>query len=259
MSEKIIFYDLPCKLQGKYKAWSPNTWNTRFALNFKGIPYETEWVEFPDVEALCKKIGAPATGQKDDGSPYYSVPTIYDPSTKSVVTDSFKIALYLDKQYPDAPKLFPHNTQALIHNTLETVGSVATPSFFLVIADIWTSLNEASQGYFRETREKKFAKKLEEITPEGSEQEEALWKQLDGALKNVGELIDLTGGPYIMGDTVSYADLLLAAQFIWVKRCWSGASGGDGETSQKWERFCGLDGGRWKTYAALLSKYEQVI
>ncbi|EEB99826.1 hypothetical protein MPER_00396, partial [Moniliophthora perniciosa FA553] len=34
----------------------------------KGIPYELAWVEYPDIENLCKTIGAPATDTKADGS-----------------------------------------------------------------------------------------------------------------------------------------------------------------------------------------------
>lgn len=46
-SSSTILYDLPSK--GDCKCWSPNTWKVRLPLNFKGIPYTTEWVEYPDI------------------------------------------------------------------------------------------------------------------------------------------------------------------------------------------------------------------
>ena len=52
----------------------------RYALAFKGLPFRTEWVEYPDVEALCKKIGAKPTEKKDDGRDHYTFPVIYDPN-----------------------------------------------------------------------------------------------------------------------------------------------------------------------------------
>ena len=79
MVEPIVFFDIPSLAKGK--AWSPNTWKVRyvrdlelivigtdavlrrFCLNIKNIPYKTVWVEFPDIENLCKKIGAEATGE----------------------------------------------------------------------------------------------------------------------------------------------------------------------------------------------------
>jgi hypothetical protein len=53
MSSQTILYDLPSK-QGT--AWSLNPWKTRLILNFKGIDYKTEWVEFPDVEPKMKSL-----------------------------------------------------------------------------------------------------------------------------------------------------------------------------------------------------------
>ncbi|KAI0682851.1 hypothetical protein BC835DRAFT_807562, partial [Cytidiella melzeri] len=83
MPDPIIFYDIDSSKPGR--AWSPNTWRTRYALNYKGIPYRTEWVEYPDIEPLCKKIGGSATAKKEDGRDHYTLPMIYDPSTGEVV------------------------------------------------------------------------------------------------------------------------------------------------------------------------------
>ena len=73
------------------------------------------WVEYPDVEPLCKKIGAAPTGTKGaDGSPLYTLPTIYDPNTKTAVSDSSKIVRYLDATYPSSgPTLLPAELDAL--------------------------------------------------------------------------------------------------------------------------------------------------
>ncbi|GAW07249.1 AChain Crystal Structure Of Glutathione Transferase Gstfua3 From Phanerochaete Chrysosporium [Lentinula edodes] len=108
----IVFYDIP--FAESNICWSPNTWKTRYSLNYKGLSYRTEWIEYPDIEALCIKIGAAPTDVKADGiTPDYTLPVIYDPSTDKTISDSFAIALYLDTAYPDTPKLFPPGTQAL--------------------------------------------------------------------------------------------------------------------------------------------------
>ena len=69
MSKPIVFYDIPGNAHS-HKAWSPNTQKTRcallsrlrdvkvisersdlfsYSLNYKGIPYKTVWVEYPDI------------------------------------------------------------------------------------------------------------------------------------------------------------------------------------------------------------------
>lgn len=68
MSPQTILYDLPSQ-QGT--AWSLNPWKSkcdpcwdvpvltgsaRLILNFKGIDYKTEWVEFPDIEPKMKSL-----------------------------------------------------------------------------------------------------------------------------------------------------------------------------------------------------------
>ncbi|KAJ7483558.1 hypothetical protein FB451DRAFT_1234964 [Mycena latifolia] len=79
MTPPIVFYDIPSTLPNK--CWSPNTWKTRYALNFKGIPYKTSWVEYPDIEPLSREVGAAPTRNKPDGRPHYTLPMIHDPST----------------------------------------------------------------------------------------------------------------------------------------------------------------------------------
>jgi len=37
---------------------------SRYCLNYKEIPYQTECVEFPDIAPLCKELGIPPTGIK---------------------------------------------------------------------------------------------------------------------------------------------------------------------------------------------------
>ena len=92
---------------------SKNNVRSRYTLNIKGIPYKTIWVEFPDVKALCQKIGAAPTLPLPDGTMMYTLPTLYDPNTKTAVSDSAAIARYLDRAYPHAgPTLVPPEVDA---------------------------------------------------------------------------------------------------------------------------------------------------
>lgn len=222
----------------------------RYALNIKGLKYKTEWVEYPDIEALCKKIGAPHTEQKTDGHLHYTLPVIYDPSTKRVVEDSGKIVKYLDEQYPDTPQLFPAGTdalQALFHEFVWT--SVGFQVYMLVVAQSCAVLNPPSAEYFRRTREVSFGKPLAEV---GTEQQwtelEAGLAKLDGYLAANGKGKDLL----VLGDKISYSDVQVAAILVWARIVC-------GKESEVWKRLIKLHGGKWATFLEQFAKYESVV
>ena len=61
-----------------------------------------------------KKLGAPPSEYLPDGKGYYSTPMIVDSETGEMIVDSWKIAEWLDKKFPEGPTLFPSGTQAAI-------------------------------------------------------------------------------------------------------------------------------------------------
>ncbi|KAH7903985.1 hypothetical protein BJ138DRAFT_1131157 [Hygrophoropsis aurantiaca] len=74
----------------------------------EGLPFEVVWVEFQDIASTLKSIGAEPTGP---GS--YTLPVINDPNTGVIVSDSFVIAEYLDKMYPEK-QILPTDANILI-------------------------------------------------------------------------------------------------------------------------------------------------
>ncbi|PSR72270.1 hypothetical protein PHLCEN_2v11862 [Hermanssonia centrifuga] len=248
MSAPIVLYDIPAT-DPKRKAWSPNTWKVRYSLSFKGLPYKTEWVEYPDIEPLCIKIGAPATSTKADGRPYYTLPVIYDPSTKSVVADSLNIVRYLDKTYPDTPKLLPTGTEAFQAAFLDSAWpSIGFHVFKIIISRTCTGLNEPSQTYFRTTREQTFGKKLEDVGGEEA------WKELDAGLGKLDSWLSANGpgkDNLFTGDTITLSDFQVASLLTWAKVVC-------GEDSEDWKRLAGLQNGKWEGYLAQFEKYAAV-
>ncbi|KAF9240703.1 hypothetical protein BU15DRAFT_61367 [Melanogaster broomeanus] len=243
MTSPIIFYDIPSSLPGN--AWSPNTWKTRFALNIKGVPYKTEWVEYPDIEALAKKIGAPSTGAKPDGTPLYTLPIINDPNTGKVIADSFLIAEYLDATYPNGNTLFPPGTKPLFASLESGVVGALGGILMLQLALSCYGLNPASEKYFRETREAAFGMKIEEFSPESKR--EADLAKAKGDLAAVDGWLAKSDGKYVMGNTISYADGILAGWLIWIK-----------VTNGIWKDVATWHSGRWQTYLAAMESYATI-
>ncbi|KAI0712268.1 hypothetical protein C8Q76DRAFT_482521 [Earliella scabrosa] len=257
MIEPIVFYDIPS--YAKDKAWSPNTWKTRFCLNMKGLPYKTVWVEYPDIETLCKKIGATPTSTRRSRELLYSLPVIHDPNTKSVVSDSGAIARYLDRTYPDAPTLIPAEADALtaalgaalwtVFNPDEDLGAIIVPAAF-------AQLRERSRPYFRETREKWAGGKLEELAPAGSEKRAKCWETIRKGMNKIATAwLEADGKEklFFMGDRVgiTYADITIAGFLMWFKETL-------GEDSEEWKAMMTWDDGRWGRFMMAFEKYQVV-
>ncbi|TCD62885.1 hypothetical protein EIP91_006269 [Steccherinum ochraceum] len=252
--KKIIFYDIPGKTEDG-KAWSPNTWNVRFALNMKGLKYRTEWVEYPDIEAACKQIEAPASDVKSDGvTPHYTLPVIQDPNTGRVIADSIAIVDYLDATYPNTgPPLFPAGTRVLQAAFRDAFASTCSRVLAPVIAlATCTHLNPRSYEYFKRTREEVMGK-LEEVAPEGTEKGEAKWKELEEGLTTVAKWFEAGGDTlFVGGDAPIYADILLAGRLFWARNVL-------GKDSKAWARIRAMDGGRWEKFLTEWEKWSQVV
>ncbi|KAJ7121542.1 hypothetical protein C8R44DRAFT_831646 [Mycena epipterygia] len=246
MSTPIVFYDIPSTIP--HKAWSPNTWKTRYALNYKGIPYKTVWVEYPEIEALSKELGAAPTTTKPDGRPHYTLPMIQDPSTGAVVSDSTKIAVYLDATYPDAPRLMPPRTEGLFRAFEAAATASIAPILPYGLPASNARLNPVSEAYYRSTREANYRTTMEDMTPKG-EADVVAWGKLKEGFGKMDEWVRAGGGEYLMGDTPCYADLWMAGYVLWIKLV----------LPDKWKDVESWHEGRWATLLRNLEKYELAV
>lgn len=226
----------------------------RLALNYKRIPYKVEWVEYPDIRSTCERLGAPPSTYIGH-EPFYTVPFIYDPKTQTYISDSTHIAQYLEATYPDTPKLFPEGplNGAAALNLFQDIWQekCRNPLSPLVIPKVYQQLNPASQPYFRETRERRFGKKLEDVIPSDDAARKEMWDlakagfgKMDGYMKWNG-----TASTFWMGEVRSYADLVMVALLLWVQTIYK-------QGSVEWTEMAAWHDGRW---SRLLSAFEDCI
>ncbi|KAF8498463.1 hypothetical protein BU17DRAFT_72308 [Hysterangium stoloniferum] len=180
----ITLYDVPGR---DGKSWFPMIY--RNVLNYKGITFETVWVEYPDIEPTMRKIGAAPTGSKLDGTPYYTVP-----AENRRLCDSWTIAIYLDEKYPTEPTLFPagtHALQALFQERL--MKTVQTSLHFATVLIIHQNLSERSAI--------------------GSKDWKDAWDKAEKDLTDLSNLLAKNGSnaPFVMGNTITYTDFILAS------------------------------------------------
>ncbi|KAG8406807.1 hypothetical protein J3459_014041 [Metarhizium acridum] len=101
-SGAIVLYDIAHRPPVAETCCSPNPWKARFALNFKGVPYSTSWVRMPDIAKVRRELGLAAGRKFADGTDFYTLPVMQDAAAGATVGDSFDIAVYLQRTYPDS-------------------------------------------------------------------------------------------------------------------------------------------------------------
>lgn len=228
-------------------------------MNIKSLKYRTEWVHYPDIEPLSKNLGAKPTSVKADGvTPHYTLPALYDPSTNTVISNSFDIVAYLDKTYPHTPALLPRGTTTFQAGFVAAVELVLTMHVYaLTVYPSYDLFPDESKAFWRTTREVLFGMKLEDVAPEGSEKRRQRWKDTEAALGKVAEWYDATGTgsegtPSVFlsgGPTPSFADLVVVGRLVWARTVF-------GKESQEWRRIHELDGGRWGRLVDSLKSFE---
>jgi glutathione S-transferase len=193
----IVFYDL----QGAGDLrFSPFCWRIRLALAHKGLAHEDVTVGF------TQKDRVDFSGQK-------LVPVIVDKANNDkIVTDSWNIACYLEETYPHKP-LFGG---AIGRSVTRFVNAWAVPGITaqigpLVIRDLLDRLRPEDREYFRESREKRFGKTLEE-TQEGRDTRLPAFRATLEPLRQT-----VMQQSFLGGDQPSYADYATFSGFQWAR------------------------------------------
>ena len=230
-TEIVTLYDLPCNAGNV--CWSPNVLKSRplhppveihcvvtkltsslarLILNYKKIPYQTEWIDLPDIKPTLQAYGVQPKSAESAGASVgaqYTLPTIQLPD-RTFVMDSTAIATSLEAAHPE-PAL--HLETGLHDRAQEIVRHVAGPLFPDLMPRIRDDvITEHALPYWLETRESLFGMSIDEFAlRNGGEQ---AWK---AAEPGFGELVELLtehkrdDGPFILGREVCYGDFVIVA------------------------------------------------
>lgn len=178
--------------------FSPYCWRTKMALAHKGLEVETIPWRFTDKEVIA------FSGQG-------RVPVLVD--GEEVVFDSWDIANYLDKTYPDRPALFgsadARGAALFVKRWAE--GQLHPALMRLIIADIAKIVDAKDAGYFRESREKMLGARLEDVV---APREENL-QRLDDVL--VPLRFTVKDSPFLGGEQPAYADYIAFGALQWAR------------------------------------------
>lgn len=191
-SMKIKMYDLVGAENNR--AFSPYCWRIRMALAHKQLEVQRIPWHFTEKEAIAF-------------SAQEKVPVIVD--GERVVFDSWNIANYLEKTYPNQPSLFgcpQAQAQALFIKNWDE--KVLTPALLpMLIYNVFEHIDAKDKTYFRETREQKLGKPLEEF-------KDVKQSQIDNLRTILSPLREtLNQQPFLAGEKPNFADYIIFSKF----------------------------------------------
>lgn len=216
-----VLYDL-CGGDERLR-FSPYCWRVKYALAHKGLEVEARPWRFADKQAL-------------EFSGQGQVPVLVDGD--EVVGDSYEIFRYLDRAYPERPLLGDEVAEARARFfKFYAERSLAPGMMRTIIMDLYNAVDPGDRDYFRETREKRFKRTLEEMhsPAQGLSLLDKALEPLRGRLEEAD---------FVDGEAPAAADYLLFGNFMWARTVSTADLVSNADPVYAWvERMLDLHGG----------------
>lgn len=217
MPQRRTLYSL-CGADGA-RHYSPHVWKIIMAMKHKGLDFELAPVSFQGI------------GQIEDGS-FKSVPVLNDRG--HLEGDSFGIAAYLDKAYPDRPALFGGEGGVAVSRFIECFcqNVLHPPLQIITMMAMHALMSPEDQAHFRAAREKRFGSTMEEAHARKDAELATLPQKLE-PVRSV-----LSAQPWLGGDRPLFADYILFGTFQWARVCMPTDLLGDDPKIRDWFERC---------------------
>jgi glutathione S-transferase len=205
--------------------FSPFCWRTKMALLHKGLDFETTPWRFTDKDIIKQ------TGQG-------RVPVLVDGA--ETVHDSWTIALYLDRTYPDRPALMVSDRGRAAAHFLNSWCDLSLHANLraLLFLDVFEAAAEQDRAYFRESRERLVGQRLEQFCGNRPAAVAAFRKTLQPAE------LTLQDSKHFGGAAPDYSDYVLFGSLQWARTISGTPFLDDGTAISAWfERMLDLFGG----------------
>jgi glutathione S-transferase len=225
----------------------------RLVLNYKGISYKEVFIPYTQVDPTLRSLGFMPSG------PRATVPAIaHAIPTKGTVqlVDSIKIAQYLDEAFPDHP-IFPGATKALqlfFVNHIESTLFLALRAVVLTLVPDILYEDDANFLRGREDWAASFGKPLEKLLPPPGPQLDAERVKAEATFAGIAAIYQRNDSkyPFILGNEPVFADFVLFAILIWIRKVRTSSDDG-----APWDKVKKFQGGKWERFAESLKKYEE--
>lgn len=212
--------------------FSPHVWKVAMALAHKGLDFDEVPTPFTAIRTV-------------EGGYSPTLPVLNDGG--HLVRDSFDIALYLEDRYPVAPSLFGGEGGRALSRAIEGYSQfIVQPALVkIVVKDIHDRLAPADQAYFRQSREARLGRTLEELEAASGEELAVFPAKLE-PMRHV-----LKFQPYLGGDMPLFSDYILFGALQWARIVSSKPIVKSDDAVRDWlERCLDLHGGRGRSAKA---------
>ena len=178
--------------------FSTFSWRTRLALHHKGLPFAVHPVAVSDKAAIGFSGQGKVPILKHDGR---------------VIPDSWAIALYLEKEFPERPTLFGGEVgQTLTHVFNVWADRELIPALIpFLMRDILDCVSEADGTHLRRQIESAMKRSLEELSAGREQAVQAFRRKLQPVRKA------LETRDYLGGAAPTYADYILFGLLQWAR------------------------------------------
>ena len=202
-NDTVVFFDTPSR---DGKIWSHHVLRILFAAHYKGIPFSIESIEYPDiVDTFSRTTLIP----KDDPIEPYEIPVLkIQGSTGSpqYYMDTLSIIGALEDMKSEPPLLYASPRSVEFRARF---GPAFAPIIQLTVGHVPSILSARSAEGFRQKRKNRWGKTVEEWIAEHPPSEGVA--KAEPRLKELGDWLDQTPGPFVNGDQPGYADFTIAS------------------------------------------------
>ena len=178
--------------------FSTFSWRTRLALHHKGLPFAVHPVAVSDKAAIGFSGQGKVPILKHDGH---------------VIPDSWAIALYLEKEFPERPTLFGGEVgQTLTHVFNVWADRELIPALIpFLMRDVLDCVSEADGAHLRRQIESAMKKSLEELSAGREQGGASLPPQTAAGSQSPGDQ------RFLGGAAPAYADYVLFGLLQWAR------------------------------------------
>lgn len=173
---------------------SPFCWIAKFVLLHKGLKFETRPLRFAEKA----NYPDPSHGK---------VPILKDDD--QIICDSANIIIHLEKHYPADPLTATAGERAAADfYQAWTIAQLYPALAPMIVPRVYALVHEGDREYFRQTREERFGRPLDELTATP-----ALKEKIESALQTLAA--PLARHRFLGGGRPNLSDYLVMAPFMW--------------------------------------------
>jgi glutathione S-transferase len=218
----LLFYDIAST---RPRTWAPYCLRTALLLAHRSLPHERVFVSFPDIRPTLSALNVSADSNGD-----FTLPALRIGDDVPIM-GSLEIAEALEALVPASPThpgVFSlPGSREVARDINAAVFAPFRPLAGHVVPHTPAILDAHAVEFFERTRLEALGRSLATVIAEkeaaGERFEEIYgsvtdkWAEAVAAHQEVAEREGRGSGPYVMGDTVTYADFIVAGMVKWVE------------------------------------------